>query len=88
MSGDEAIKRAAGVIMWDLSKGKSEEYALARAEEREPQLTPADLREALDWAMAGIRLAALLNASDGSHKLCDLMDISGIPLRECDDAEC
>jgi hypothetical protein len=84
MSADYAIQRAAGVIMWDMSRGKSEEYALARAAEREPELTPTDLRAALDWAMAACRFAELCNASDGSHKICDLMDAAGLPLRSCD----
>lgn len=76
---DNAIERAAGVIMHTVSAGYDEEYALAKAAEREPQLDESEMRQALDWALAARRFCDLINESDGSHTIQQIIDMSGMP---------
>lgn len=84
MSGDEAIKRAAGVMCWHLHRGGSEEGAIAKASKREPQLSERELAAALQWARDSLAFCDALNmaleVSENGCSLCDDLPPPG----ECD----
>lgn len=82
MTEDLALQRAAGVIMWYLSHGGDIDEAVARASNREPELTEADLRSALTWAQAGLLAAELFRVAPPEMTLGEILDKAGVPWRD------
>lgn len=89
MSRDMALERAVGVMAWalttpDASRGRpmNEEEALAKASDREPELSERELAAALAWAKGAIAAGQACEVVPGNTRLCDLLDRLGVPWRE------
>lgn len=83
--GDNPIRRAAGVMAWKLTHGGTQQEAVAKAAAREPQLTEAQLRYALQWAHAAILCGDMLTRRDHGLTLQQLRERTGLA-QLCDPA--
>jgi hypothetical protein len=79
---DERIRRACGVILWDLENGESVEHAWAKASAREPELSDEELKYAMAWACNARLARDALNIAPPGARLCDVLDMAGVPWRE------
>jgi hypothetical protein len=77
---DDAIRRAAGVIMWHMRKGHGPDEAVAKASKREPHLSESELMHALDWASDGIDFAAMLRMAPDDADVWDIAKRAGLPV--------
>ena len=81
MATDQAIARAAGVIMWWLKRGGSDEEAIARAQKREPELKDSEIRKAWVWAQAANRVPDIAAAVPPGTTIAEILDQAGVPWR-------
>lgn len=79
---DQALRRAAGVIMWHLVRGHTFQHAVAEAQAREPALTDQEIGEAAQWAQAGILFSELMENAKDSESPAQLAYIAGLPIFE------
>ena len=89
MSRDLAIERAVGIMVWamtntDEKRGRvmTEEEAIAKASNREPELTEKELAACMAWARGAIAARDACNVAPGHTRLCDILDKCGVPWRE------
>lgn len=86
MSQDYAVQRAAGVILWHLRDGGTEEEAVARAAEREPELTEAELLAARRYAAA--HELAVKAANEEAKKVLEWIRSNKGAEFDCDNPPC
>lgn len=79
---DQALRRAAGVIMWHLEKRHSFTEAVARAQHREPDLTDREIGRAAQWAQSALLFAQLLKNGKDSDDVVYLAYLAGLPVFE------
>lgn len=75
---ENPIRRAAGVILWQLEDGKPESEAVAKASRREPELNEDQLAYALEWARSGQLFAELANRKIKGMTVEELKEAAGI----------
>lgn len=75
---ENPIRRAAGVILWQLENGKPPSEAMAKASKREPELNDDQLAYAAEWASAAQLLAELLNRKIAGMTVEELKEASGV----------
>jgi len=80
MTSDNAIRRAAGIIVWHMEQGHSIAESLARAQKREPELDESEIGQAFDWAIAALRFAELFATAKPDERVWDIMKRAGLPV--------
>lgn len=79
---DLALRRAAGKIMHHVSRGKTWDEAVARAEKSEPDLTPTDIQNASRWAEAALTFKELAALAPDDADICEIAFKAGLPVFE------
>ena len=81
---DLALRRAAGLIMWHVSRGNTWDEAVARAQSREPELTTADMQNAARWAEAALNFREMAAIAPDDADVCEIAYRAGLPCFEAE----
>lgn len=83
-SEDQAIREAAGLIMWHLARRHTMSKAVAEASARQPALTDSEIGYAAQWAQSAMLFTQLLRDAKDSEDVVQLAYIAGLPVFEDD----
>lgn len=79
MQIDKRLRRAAGIILWKLTRHASPEDAILAAMEREPELDDSDFQLAYSWALKAIRGRQLCKEVPPETKYADVRRMADLP---------
>ena len=79
MADDLRIRRAASIIMWHIRNGHDAETAVLKAQEREPELTDSEMRQAARWALAALDFADMMKMAKPTDVIHRIRDRAGLP---------